>query len=193
MTFATRLLTIRICLQLWSPIAEHDNIVVTIEGQIAGLHIEQGSPLRYALCFQDQPPIPLNERIGRTLSFSYQDLIRCTYCNRRTKKSYNNGYCFLCFRQLARCDQCIVKPEQCHFHLGTCREPDWGQRVCMQHHIVYLSYTSHIKVGITRMPNVPRRWYDQGATAALPIYQAPTRRASRPPRSTPRPTGSSHR
>ena len=28
------------------------------------------------------------------------------------------------------------------------------------------------------MPNVPRRWYDQGAIAALPIYQAPTRRAS---------------
>lgn len=178
LTFAMHLLTIRICLQHWSLKDGLTPNMVEIEGQIAGLEIEQATPLRYAIRFNNQPSIPLNERIGQTLSISYQDLIRCTNCNRRTRKSYNNGYCFLCFRQLARCDQCIIKPEQCHFHLGTCREPDWGQRVCMQHHIVYLSYTSNIKVGITRMPNVPRRWYDQGASAALPIYQAPTRRGS---------------
>ena len=31
---------------------------------------------------------------------------------------------------------------------------------------------------VTRAANVPRRWYDQGALMALPIYQVPTRRVS---------------
>ena len=149
-----------------------------IDGLLSGLAIQDGSPLHYRLLLDGCDPLPLNERIGQQITIRFRDLIRCQYCQRRTKKSYNNGYCFLCFRRLARCDQCIVKPETCHFHLGTCREPDWGERVCMQHHIVYLSYTSHIKVGITRAPNVPRRWYDQGALFALPIFRVATRRHS---------------
>ncbi|MBL97720.1 MAG: hypothetical protein CMF52_07885 [Legionellales bacterium] len=152
--------------------------MVSFGGIVSGLDIQSDRPLRYALCFEDHETVPLNCLIGRSITVRYLDHMQCTYCKRRIKKTYNNGFCFLCFRRLARCDSCIVRPELCHFHLGTCREPDWGSRVCMQRHIVYLSFTSHVKVGITRAANVPRRWYDQGAMVALPIYQVPTRRVS---------------
>ena len=54
-------------------------------------------------------------------------------------------------------------------------EPDWGDENCMQPHIVYLANSSGIKVGITRGSQIPTRWIDQGASAALPVLQARSR------------------
>jgi hypothetical protein len=42
-------------------------------------------------------------------------------------------------------------------------------------HIVYLSNTSGLKVGITRGSQVPTRWMDQGATQAQPIFRVSNR------------------
>jgi hypothetical protein len=69
---------------------------------------------------------------------------------------------------------CIMKPETCHYHLGTCREPDWAQSHCFRPHIVYLANSSGVKVGITRKTQIPTRWLDQGASQALPIFEVAT-------------------
>jgi hypothetical protein len=68
-----------------------------------------------------------------------------------------------------------MRPETCHYAAGTCREPEWGEQFCMQDHIVYLANSSGVKVGITRINQVPTRWIDQGATQALPIFRVKTR------------------
>jgi len=68
-----------------------------------------------------------------------------------------------------------MKPETCHFHLGTCREPEWGEKNCMVDHYVYLANSSGLKVGITRHTQLPTRWIDQGACQALPIFKVSTR------------------
>jgi hypothetical protein len=68
-----------------------------------------------------------------------------------------------------------MKPETCHYHLGTCREPDWGLSNCFSPHIVYLANSSGPKVGITRASNIPGRWIDQGAISALPILRVNSR------------------
>jgi len=68
-----------------------------------------------------------------------------------------------------------MKPETCHHHLGTCREPLWGLDNCFAPHIIYLANSSGIKVGITRKNNMPNRWIDQGAVQALPIIEVDTR------------------
>jgi len=91
------------------------------------------------------------------------------------KKIFQTGVCFLCSQKLARCDLCIVKPERCHFHLGTCREPEWGESYCFQDHVVYLANSSGLKVGITRAKNIPILWIDQGAIQALPILKTSSR------------------
>ena len=65
-----------------------------------------------------------------------------------------------------------MKPETCHYHLGTCREDDFAHSVCFQPHIVYLANSSALKVGITRVSHMPGRWLDQGATQALPIFKS---------------------
>ena len=70
---------------------------------------------------------------------------------------------------------CIMKPETCHHHLGTCREPEWGLSNCFSSHVVYLANSSGPKVGITRETNMPGRWIDQGAISALPILKVNSR------------------
>lgn len=122
--------------------------------------------------------LPLNPVLGQPLALHYTGAIFCVYCGRKTSKSFNQGYCYPCFRKLAQCDMCILKPEQCHYHLGTCREPEWGEANCMIPHIVYLANSSGLKVGITRETQVPTRWLDQGASQALPIFRVGTRRQS---------------
>lgn len=71
-----------------------------------------------------------------------------------------------------------MRPETCHYHLGTCREPEWGLSNCFSSHVVYIANSSGIKVGITRKTNIPGRWIDQGAISALPILEVDTRLAS---------------
>ena len=66
---------------------------------------------------------------------------------------------------------CIMKPETCHYHLGTCREDDFAHSVCFQPHIVYLANSSALKVGITRLGQMPTRWLDQGPPPAAPYKQ----------------------
>ena len=130
--------------------------------------------VQYHLPLDDQR-ISLNQHLGQKITMTHNGNIHCINCGRKTNKSFSQGYCFPCMRSLARCDSCIIKPELCHYHEGTCREPQWGEENCMQAHIVYLANTSGIKVGITRGSQVPTRWMDQGAVAALPIFKVSNR------------------
>lgn len=118
---------------------------------------------------------PLNDLLGKGVQLRFTGQINCVHCNRVTKKSFSQGYCYPCFQSLAQCDSCIIHPERCHFDQGTCREPAWGEEFCMRDHIVYLANSSGAKVGITRSTQVPTRWIDQGAVQALPIVRVRSR------------------
>jgi Protein of unknown function (DUF2797) len=131
-------------------------------------------PVQYQLPIGDEL-LAMNERIGQTIQLSYQNEIHCVACGRKTNKSFGQGHCFPCFRSLASCDMCILKPETCHYAEGTCREPEWGEANCFIPHYVYLANSSGIKVGITRGTQMPTRWMDQGAGQALPIFQVANR------------------
>lgn len=121
--------------------------------------------------------IDMNSMIGSHVYIEFSGLINCIYCGRKTKKSFNQGYCFPCVKKLARCDTCIIKPELCHFSSGTCREPSWGKENCLQDHFVYIANTSTIKVGITKFieNRCSSRWIDQGATQAVPVFRVKER------------------
>ncbi len=146
--------------------------------------------------------LPLNEWLGQAMQVVATGRIFCVHCGRKTSKSFNQGYCYPCFRKLAQCDRCITSPERCHFDAvtvkerreplsfldpakerfdrdeGPCREPAWGERHCLTSHFVYLANTSGLKVGITRNSQIPTRWIDQGATQALAIARVRERRQS---------------
>ena len=133
--------------------------------------------VQYTLVLGDQK-LHLNPLIGQTIRLENLGHINCSHCGRKTKKSYSQGYCFPCMQKLPQCDLCIMSPERCHFDAGTCRDEAWGKAFCMQPHIVYLANSSGLKVGITRVNQMPTRWLDQGASQAMPIMQVATRKLS---------------
>ncbi|MFO8141798.1 MAG: DUF2797 domain-containing protein [Marinobacter sp.] len=147
---------------------------IDVTGRLRKMPAEAGDPVSYTLKVGDTA-IPLNDLIGRKLRLDFGGVIRCIHCDRTTKKSFSQGFCYPCFRKLAACDSCIMSPEKCHFHLGTCREPDWGERNCMVEHVVYLANSSGLKVGITRGSQIPTRWIDQGAVDAIPMLRVASR------------------
>ena len=155
-----------------------DNAVRAVtSGTLRKMETRLLDPVSYSMVLSDER-VPLNELLGRSLQLVHTGRIFCVHCGRKTTKSFNQGYCYPCFRKLAQCDSCIIHPEKCHFDQGTCREPDWGERVCMRDHIVYLANSSGLKVGITRSVQVPTRWIDQGATQALAIIRVRSRMQS---------------
>lgn len=119
--------------------------------------------------------IALNDLLGKTITLENLGTIRCIHCGRVTKKSFQYGYCFPCVRSLPETDLCQMRPEDCHHHQGTCRDPEWGHAHCFTPHTIYLANSSAFKVGITRQ-TPSQRWLAQGATQGLAWLQVANRR-----------------
>ena len=149
----------------------------TVVGSLRKMRVEEGDPIVYSMPVGDEF-VAVNPLLGKTIGIRHTGNIHCIACGRKTGKSFNQGHCFRCLRDLASCDLCIVRPERCHYQLGTCRQPEWGEANCLRPHIVYLANSSGVKVGITREAQVPTRWIDQGAAQALPIARVASRRLS---------------
>lgn len=117
----------------------------------------------------------MNPLIGKKIELTFTGSIICKSCGNKTKKSFNQGFCYPCFRDAPESAECIIKPELCRAHLGEGRDPEWEERNHNQPHIVYLAGSDVIKVGVTRKTQVPTRWIDQGANEAIPLAETPNR------------------
>ncbi len=154
-------------------------------GTLRKMRAEAAEPVAYYLADgwweKDKrgPDAHLNPHLGTALTIHFTGEIHCTACGRKTKKTFGQGFCFPCSQSRAEADICIVRPELCHHGEADnpCRDENFAQSQCFQPHILYCSLTSGVKVGITRLPNVPSRWLDQGAVAAIPVAKLPDRRA----------------
>lgn len=122
--------------------------------------------------------VDMNPLIGKKITLKHTGNIFCVDTGKKIKKAYGQGYSWESFITRPECDQCIVQPELCHFSRGTCRDPEWGEKHCMQPHVIYLSVTSGLKVGITRKTQVPTRWIDQGAVKAIKLCEVKNRLTS---------------
>jgi hypothetical protein len=122
--------------------------------------------------------VDLNSLVGKKITLTHTGKIFCIDTGKKIKKSYGQGYSWESFMTLPECDTCIFKPERCHFKAGTCRDEEWGKAHCLQPHIIYISLTSGLKIGITRKTQVPTRWIDQGAVKAIRLCEVKDRLTS---------------
>lgn len=150
---------------------------VMLEGSLRKMQSQfvPGQPIAYSLALGDEL-LNLNKLLGQSIDLHFLGEIHCLHCQRKIKKSFNQGFCYPCFQKLPQADLCQVKPENCHFHLGTCRDSAWGKAHCFIDHTVYLANSSGLKVGITRSYQQVTRWIDQGAVAALPVLTVSNRK-----------------
>ena len=146
----------------------------TVQGDLRKMSTQLGDVVQYELVVGDEK-IALNSRIGQKIQLSFTGKIHCVQCGRKTKKSFQQGHCFVCMRRINECNNCILFPERCLVEQGNCPHDDWAHRQCRSGQIVYLSNTSGLKVGITRDNQIPTRWIDQGAMQAIPLFYASNR------------------
>jgi hypothetical protein len=141
---------------------------------LAGTDPAAGGPVRYALRV-GEAHVDLAPFIGKEFTLRFTGQMTCVNCGRTVKKFFGQGFCYPCFSTAPEAAECIVRPELCRAHLGEGRDPAWETAHHAQEHVVYLSQTGGIKVGVTRSTQVPVRWIDQGAVAALVIARVPYR------------------
>ena len=144
---------------------------MSIKGFVRDFEIQE----TYIKLFFDHTEILLHPNLNKLLSIHCGEQYSCCHCKKIVKKLFSQGYCYICSQRLSRCDLCVLQPIRCHFAQGTCREPEWAEQHCMIPHIVYLSWTSGYKIGLTRKNRLLTRWREQGALIAAPIFEAKTR------------------
>lgn len=145
-----------------------------MKGTLHKMRTEACSPVRYQFTFGDNN-LFVNDLLGHHVHLSHTGIIYCIQCGRETKKSFQQGFCFPCYRRLGECNLCMIHPERCRHDENHCRPDDWVHAGCLVPHVVYLANASGLKVGITRETQVPTRWMDQGALQALPIFRTQNR------------------
>ena len=132
------------------------------------------NPVQYSLPIGDKL-VFMNDFIGHNVSLTWLNEIHCLSCGGITKKSFAQGYCYPCFMSIPETEDCVLRPELCRAHEGIARDMGWAREHCLQDHIVYLALSSEVKVGVTRISQVPTRWIDQGASKAIKLAQPPNR------------------
>lgn len=143
------------------------------QGVLNKMQTQYESPVQYYLVFRNDF-LNLNQLLGKTLTFHHEGY-ECLSCG-ASKKIFRQGFCYDCFMDSPAAGHWIMRPELSKAHLDIeDRDLNYEKKVQLQPHIVYLAFSSDIKVGVTRKTQVPTRWIDQGAIKALPIVEVPNR------------------
>ncbi|RFC54752.1 DUF2797 domain-containing protein [Brumimicrobium aurantiacum] len=155
---------------------------MNIKGELRKMNVslDDENNVHYQLKFHntktgEEQLISANELIGKRVNFQFEGNIFCKKCGKKTKTSFNQGFCYTCFKDAPESAECIIRPELCKAHLGEGRDVEWEERNHNQPHVVYLAASDVIKVGVTRETQIPTRWIDQGANEAIQLAETPNR------------------
>ena len=137
------------------------------------METEDFSPINYFLPIENDL-LQVNQLIGKSIQIKHVGY-QCLGCG-DDHGIFRQGFCKKCFFESPMAGTWIMKPEESKAHLGIAdRDLEFEKQMQLQPHIVYLSNTGAIKVGITRKKQLPTRWIDQGAHQALAILEVPNR------------------
>lgn len=142
-------------------------------GVLTKMQTEFLEPIQYYLVFENDF-IHMNQLLGKSIEIKLVGH-QCLSCS-LDRPIYRQGFCKSCFFEKPIAGDWIMRPELSTAHLGKeDRDLEYEKKVQLQPHIVYLANSSNVKVGVTRKSQVPTRWIDQGAHAAIEIVEVPNR------------------
>jgi len=146
---------------------------MTYTGVLLKMDTAIGDPIQYYLKLNDNI-IHMNDLLEQELQIRFEGY-QCLSCG-ASKKIYRQGNCYDCFYSRPEVGDWVIRPELSKAHLGIeDRDLEFEKEAQLKPHIVYLALSSNVKVGVTRKSQVPTRWIDQGASAALAILETPNR------------------
>lgn len=146
---------------------------MTIEGQIHKMITEIGQPIQYYMDLNGDF-LDVNQQLGKKIQLTHDHNV-CMGCG-LDKTIFRMGFCKNCFFTLPQANENIIRPELSTAHLGIeKRDLEWEKSFELQPHIVYLAVSAEVKVGVTRLTQLPTRWIDQGASAAIVLAKTNNR------------------
>ena len=106
------------------------------------------------------------------LKFLWFSCLKCI----SKEEIFRQGHCKKCFFESPSTAEWVIRPELSKAHLNIQdRDIDYEKRIQLQPHILYLSFTDDVKIGVTRKSQSPTRWIDQGAISAIEVAELPNR------------------
>ena len=150
------------------------------EGNIRKMRTVLGEEVQYRLplhsVLEPNELIEMTGLVGQTIKIEFQNEINCVVTGKKIKKTYGDGMSYDAFMSSPLGSPSIIRPELSRIHEGIAlRDAEWEKKHHLQPHVVYLSKTSGVKVGVTRETQVPSRWIDQGAVEAIILAEVPYR------------------
>tara|TARA_B100000767_G_scaffold220419_1_gene208722 strand:+ start:5067 stop:5861 length:795 start_codon:yes stop_codon:yes gene_type:complete len=142
-------------------------------GVLKKMNTDFGTSVGYYLDL-DNNFIAMHQFIDQSIKIEMKGY-ECLSCS-SSEPIFAQGFCRKCFFESPNAGDWIIRPELSKAHLNIQdRDLVYEKKVQLQPHIVYLSLSSHVKVGVTRKSQLPTRWIDQGAHEALSILEVPNR------------------
>ncbi len=145
-----------------------------VKGNLSKMRTNLADPIEYHLHLGGQS-VAMNKLLGQRIKIHYHGHINCIACGEKITKAFGQGFCYNDFMNSPMNSECIIRPVLCQAHEGIGRDPEWEEKYHNQPHLVYLALTSEVKVGVTRIDQVPTRWIDQGAWKAIRFAEVPYR------------------
>ncbi len=125
---------------------------------------------------QEGSLVEMTGLVGQTIRIEFMNQINCVVTGKKINKTFGDGMSYEAFMTSPMASPSILRPELSRIHEGIAlRDAEWEKEHHLQPHVVYLSKTSGIKVGVTREIQVPTRWIDQGAVEAIILAEVPYR------------------
>lgn len=144
-----------------------------IKGTLQKMITEWQTPIQYYLDLGSHI-VHLNQYIGKNISIKHT-YFECLCCH-QDKPIFAQGFCKSCYFKTPHTGDWVMNPELSKAHLEQeDRDLDFEKKMQLQPHVVYLANSSNLKVGVTRVSQIPTRWIDQGAEQAIPIVLTPNR------------------
>lgn len=122
------------------------------------------------------PKIEMNDWVGKKFSWRFEGVVNCIVSGESMRQAYRMGMSKRAFYESPISCPSIINPELSTIHTGVAlRDRDFEEQYHNVPHIVYLSRTNNIKVGVTGLGREQYRWNDQGAVEGVILCVTPYR------------------
>ena len=125
---------------------------------------------------KELPLIDMCDWVGKELTWKFDGVVNCVVTGEALHQAYRMGMSQKAFFESPISCPSIINPELSTIHTGVAlRDRDFEERYHNVPHVVYLSRTNKLKVGVTGLGREQFRWNDQGAVEGIQLCVTPYR------------------
>jgi len=149
-------------------------------GNLRKMRTESGSVVKYFWSgkdvLDDLPEFEISSWLGKNIKWRFEGLVHCVVTGVAMERAFRMGMSRDAFFKSPLSCPSIINPELSTIHTGVAlRDRDFEEMYHNVPHVVYISRTDKLKVGVTGQGREQFRWNDQGAVEGIVICETPYR------------------